>query len=91
MIPNLTQLNSPKDEFTGLLTLDTNIVLYENEKFAKTDSQLPIDSDPRASLIALWLLIAVYNLHEKRTIFFHKTKILSFKIFLWVFFFNSKE
>ena len=33
--------------------LDRNIVLYEIEKFTKTDSQLPIDLDPWASLITL--------------------------------------
>ena len=27
-------------------------VLYENEKFTKIDSQLPIDTDLRATLIA---------------------------------------
>ena len=49
------KLDSPKGVLTGLLllglTLDRNIVLYENEKFTKTDSQLPIDPDPWASLI----------------------------------------
>ena len=33
-----------------VLTLDRNIVLYENQTCTKTDSQLPIDPDPRASL-----------------------------------------
>ena len=28
-------------------------IFYENEKFTRTDSQLPIDPDPRATLIAL--------------------------------------
>ena len=39
-----------KGVFTALLLLmvDRNIVLYENEKFTKTDSQLPIDPDPWA-------------------------------------------
>ena len=43
-----TELDSPKGEFTGLLllTLDRNFVMYENEKFAKTDRQLSIDPDP---------------------------------------------
>ena len=36
----------------GWFTLDRNIVLYENQKFTKTDSQLPIDPDAGASLSA---------------------------------------
>ena len=43
-----SKLDSPKGEFTGLLTQDRNIVLYENEKFTKTkgcpESQLPAGS-----------------------------------------------
>ena len=52
---HVSKLVSPKGQFTGLLllTLDRNIVLYENDKFTKTGSQLPIDPDPRASLITL--------------------------------------
>ena len=39
---------------TGLIyTWDRNIVLDETQKFTKTDSQLSIDPDPGASLIAL--------------------------------------
>ena len=38
------KLDSPKKEFTGLLllTLDRNIVLYQNENFTKTDSNCPL-------------------------------------------------
>ena len=49
------KLDSPKKKFTGLLllTLDRNIVLYQNDNFTKTDSQLPTDPDPLVSLITL--------------------------------------
>ena len=36
----------------GCFHLNGNIVSYEKKNFIKTDSQLPIDPDPRASLIA---------------------------------------
>ena len=47
-IYNLLELDSPKGEFYRLLLL---IVLHENAKFTKTDTQLPIDPDPWTSLI----------------------------------------
>ena len=49
------ELALPKGELTGLLTLDRNDVLFEKDNFINTDSQLPIDPNPRASLIALRL------------------------------------
>ena len=69
------KLDSPKGVLTGLLllglTLDRNIVLYENEKFTKTDSQLPIDPDPWASLIITlrWSSFVVYHFHAKHFFF----------------------
>ena len=50
-IYNLLELDSPKGEFYRLLLL---IVLHENAKFTKTDTQLPIDPDPWTSLILHW-------------------------------------
>ena len=49
------QTRLAKRDLLGRQSLDETeiIILYENEKFTKTDSQLPIDPDPRASLIAL--------------------------------------
>ena len=49
----LNKKDSPKSEYPGLLILESNIVLHENEKFTKTDSQLPIDPDQQASLMTL--------------------------------------
>ena len=50
--------------------LNQNIVLYENEKFTKTNSQLPNDPDPWASLIALRLQIDYPNLWSTAYIHF---------------------
>ena len=49
----LNKKDSPKGEYPGLLILESNIVLHENEKFTKTDSQLRIDPDQQASLMTL--------------------------------------
>ena len=54
-VPEVFKLDSPEGEATGLLTLERNIVLYENEKLTETDNQPAIDPDPGASLVALWL------------------------------------
>ena len=61
--------------------LNQNIVLYENEKFTKTNSQLPNDPDPWASLIALRLQIDDPNLWSTAYIHF----------FLLLFSFNVKN
>lgn len=52
-VPKVFKLDSPKGEATELLTLERNIVLYENEKLTKSDNQPAIDPDPGASLIVL--------------------------------------
>ena len=64
---------------------------------SKTDSQLPIDPDPRASFHRLhWdlkytILICGLQSTWKRIIIFHKIKIFSFNIFFSLLFFNLKE
>ena len=66
----------------GKFTLERNIVLDETKKCTKTDSQLPIDPYPRASLTALRLLVDDPNLrftvYMKTHYFFHKIKNIQF-------------
>ena len=78
----------PKDDFTGLVqrpTLDRNILLYDNKKFAKTDSQLPFNPDPWASLIPLRLKIDDPNwqstVYMKMHYYFHKIKYSVLRFF----------
>ena len=60
---------------TGLIyTRQKYIVLDETQKFTKTDSQLPIDPDPGASLTALRLSTVYMKTHY----FFHKIKNIPF-------------
>ena len=55
---------------TGLIyTRQKYIVLDETQKFTKTDNQLPIYLDSRASLIALRLQIDTRSLHENKLFF----------------------
>ena len=68
---------------TGLIyTWDRNIVLDETQKFTKTDSHLPIDPDPGASMTALRVEIDDPNwpstVYIKTHYFFHKIKKIQF-------------
>ena len=66
---------------TGLIyTRQKYIVLDETQKFTKTDSQLPTDPDPGASLTALRLDDPNLRstVYMKTPYFFHKIKNIQF-------------
>ena len=70
--------------------VDRNIVLYENEKFTKTDSQLPIDPDPWAWWITLrrsTVYVHENRFHVINALFFPQDNIYS----VLRFFSNLKE
>ena len=79
------KLDSPKGEFTGLLllglTLDRNIVLYENEKFTKTDSHPWSRSMGLVNNYTEMILICGLPFSCETHFFPHKIKGIQFKDF----------
>ena len=79
------KLDSPKGEFTGLLllglTLDRNIVLYENEKFTKTDSHPWSRSMGLINNYTEMILICGLPFSCETHFFSHKIKGIQFKDF----------